>query len=423
MTHPAFTPFTLGSLSIRNRIIKTATYEGMVTDGQPAETLVRHHAELARGGVGMTTVAYCAVSDEGRTFKNQMVMKDETVAPLRALTRAVHEEGAKAMLQLGHCGGFSKNEALGVRGPLGPSFGFNAYGALKGMVFTRAMSKDDIKRVTDDFRVAAVKAFEAGFDAIEVHVGHGYLLSQFISPVRNKRDDEYGGSLENRLRFPLEVIAAIRKELGKDAPIFAKMNLDDGVSRGMHVDDAVVCAGALERAGVSALVLSGGLVSHSALYLLRGERPLRAMIAVEENPLQKVALAAFGPVFVPKTPFEPLFFLPLARKVREAVACPLVYLGGATSLDHLEEVRREGFEMIAMGRALLHDPTLIEKYRRGEVVESGCTPCNLCITEMDRPGGVLCAKQPWQLERRAREVAEGGHLRVSSLAIEPTNLP
>jgi 2,4-dienoyl-CoA reductase-like NADH-dependent reductase (Old Yellow Enzyme family) len=411
MTHPAFTPFELGSLQLKNRIIKTGTYEGMVVDGLPAETLVRHHAELARGGVAMTTVAYCAVSDTGRTFKNQMVMKDETVKPLRALTKAVHDEGAKVMLQIGHCGGFSKNEELGLKGPEGPSFGFNAYGALKGMMVTRKMSKEDIQRVTDDFRRAAVKAFEAGFDAIEVHIGHGYLLSQFVSPVRNKRKDEYGGSLENRLRFPLEVIAAIREELGPDAPVFAKMNLDDGVKKGLHVDDAVLCAQAFERAGISALVLSGGLVSHSALYLLRGDRPLRAMIEVEENPLQKVALAAFGPIFVPKTPFEPLFFLPMARKVREAVKIPLVYLGGATSLDHLAQVLADLGEVIAMGRALIHEPDLIAKYQRGEARESGCVPCNLCITEMDRTGGVLCAKQPWQLERREREVAAGMHER------------
>ena len=413
MSHPAFEPFSIGPLELRNRIIKTATYEGMVVNEHPNELLVRHHAEIARGGVGMTTVAYCAVSEEGRTFKNEMVMRASTVAPLRALTAAVHAEGAKAMLQLCHCGGFSKNEELGFRGPSGPSFGFNAYGVLKGMPFIRAMPKEEIARVTADFRRSASRAFEAGFDAVEIHIGHGYLLSQFVSPALNKRRDEYGGSLENRLRFPLEVVAAVRAELGRDAPLFAKINLDDGIARGLHIDEAVRCAQALEGAGVSVLVLSGGLVSRSALYLLRGERPLRAMIQVEENRLQKLAIAAFGPALVPTTPFEPLFFLPKAKRVREAVSCPLVYLGGATSLADLGRVRGEGFDLVAMGRALLHDPELPQKYQRGELRESGCTPCNLCITEMDRPGGVLCAQQPWQMERREREVAEGRHLRAA----------
>lgn len=413
MSHSVFEPFELGSLRLRNRIIKTATYEGMIVDGLPSESLVRHHAELARGGVGMTTVAYCAVSPQGRTFKNEMVMKESTVAPLRRLTRSVHAEGARAMLQLSHCGGFSKNEELGFAGPQGPSFGFNAYGALKGMPFTREMSPEEMARTRDDFRRAAARAFEAGFDAVELHLGHGYLLSQFLSPARNKRRDRYGGSLENRLRFPLEVVTAVREEVGREAPVFAKMNLDDGIARGLHVDEAVGCARALDGAGVSALVLSGGLVSHSALYLLRGDRPLKAMIEVEENPLQKLALALFGPLLVPRTAFEPLFFLPMAKKIREAVKCPLVYLGGATTLDDLDEVHSGGFELVGMGRALLYDPELPLRYRTGELRDSGCTHCNLCITEMDRPGGVLCVLRPEQIERREREVARGDHRRVA----------
>lgn len=411
-THPAFEPLRVGRLSLRNRIVKTATYEGMVVSGLPSEVLLRHHAELARGGVGMTTVAYCAVSPDGRTFANQMVMHEATVAPLRAITDAVHREGAAAMLQLGHCGGFSKNEELGPKGPLGPSTGFNAYGALKGMPVTRAMRDADLDRTVDDFVRASVSAFEAGFDAIELHLGHGYLLSQFLSPALNKRRDAFGGSRENRLRFPLRVVEAVRAAVGPDAPVFAKMNLDDGVRGGLHVEDAIENARALENAGITGLVLSGGLVSRSALYLLRGERPLRAMIEVETNPLQKVAIAAFGPVLIDKTPFEPLFFLPMAKRVREAVRCPLVYLGGATDLDHLAEVRAAGFELVAMGRALIHDPELPSKYARGEATRSGCTPCNLCITEMDRPGGVLCAKVPAQLARREEEVRAGAHLRV-----------
>lgn len=412
--HPIFEPITLGPLTLRNRVIKTATYEGMVHDGLPTEVLKRHHVELAKGGVGMTTVAYCSVSDEGRTFANQMVMRDDTVAPLRSITEGVHREGAAAMLQIGHCGGFSKNEGLGFRGPLGPSFGFNAYGALKGMPFARSMTEADLERTRGDFVRAARCAFEAGFDAIELHLGHGYLLSQFLSPHRNKRKDAYGGSAENRMRFPLETLGAIRDALGPSAPIFVKMNLDDGVDGGMHVEDAVVLAQHLETAGATALVLSGGLVSHSALYLLRGERPLREMIEVETNPLQKVALAMFGPVFVPTTPFEPMFFLPFARQIRRAVRMPLVYLGGATSLDDLALARAEGFDMVAMGRALIREPDLLHRYQGGQTTVSTCTPCNKCITEMDRPGGVLCAQEPWQLERRADEVARGLHLRVCS---------
>lgn len=409
-----FEPLRIESLALRNRVIKTATYEGMVVDGLPSELLKRHHVALARGGVAMTTVAYCAVSPEGRTFANQLVMRHESVAALRALTDAVHREGAAVMLQLGHCGGFSKNTELSIRGPLGPSLGFNAYGALVGRPVVRAMSPADIERTTADFVHAAQRAIEAGFDAVELHLGHGYLLSQFLSPRLNRRRDGYGGPLPHRLRFPLDVVRRVRAALGPRVPIFAKLNLDDGVRDGLHIDEAVLVARALEEAGTSALVLSGGLVSHSALYLLRGERPLRQMIAVEPSWLQKLALIAFGPFFVPKTPFAPLFFLPLAKQVRAAVRMPLVYVGGATSLEDIMQVRREGFELVAMGRALLADPDLIRRYATGQATRSTCSPCNRCITEMDRPGGVVCAREPAQLARRNDEVRAGLHLRVCS---------
>lgn len=408
----AFEPLTLGRLSLRNRVIKTATYEGMVVNGLPSEVLLRHHQEIARGGVGMTTVAYCSVSPEGRTFENQMVMQSASVPALRALTDAVHREGAAAMLQLGHCGGFSKNAELGVRGPLGPSSTFNAYGAFKGMPRARAMNEADLSRTQGDFVRAARAAFDAGFDAIELHLGHGYLLSQFLSPHRNHRRDAYGGSLEKRMRFPLEVVRAVREALGPEAPVFVKTNLDDGVKGGLGIDDCVAVCRALEAEGVTAIVLSGGLVSHSALYLLRGERPLKEMVEVETNVLQKAAIALFGPMFVPTTPWTPLFFLELAKEVRAAVKLPLVYLGGATSLEDLSTARNEGFDLVAMGRALLREPDLLLRYQRGEATRATCTPCNACITEMDRPGGVVCAKEPSQLERRAREVKEGKHLRV-----------
>ncbi len=339
-------------------------------------------------------------------------MGEAATRPLRAITDAVHAEGAAAMLQLGHCGGFSKNEELGFRGPLGPSTGFNAYGALKGMPLSRAMTAEDMARTTEDFVRASRAAFEAGFDAIEVHLGHGYLLSQFLSPHRNKRRDRYGGSLDNRMRFPLEIVRAVRAAVGPERAVFVKMNLDDGVAGGLHVDESTEVARALEMEGTTALVLSGGLVSHSALYLLRGERPLRKMVEVETNPLQKLAIAAFGPLLVHRVPFEPMFFLPMAREVRASVKLPLVYVGGATSLDDLRRARDEGFELVAMGRALIREPDLAARYQRGESSTSRCTPCNACITEMDRPGGVACAKEPWQLERRTEEVRARLHLTV-----------
>ena len=386
----ALTPFELAGLRLRNRVIKTATFEGMSPGGVPSAALVEHHRALAAGGVGMTTLAYVAVDARGRTFPDQMVLDEATATGLRSLTAAVHQEGAAASIQLAHCGGFSKDTSHREhRGPAGPSRVLNRYGLMKGLIWVRAMDLDQIAAIPAQFARAARLACEVGFDALELHLGHGYLLSQFLSPATNRRRDAYGGSLANRLRLPLEVVAAVRQAVGPAVPILCKTNLRDDIRGGLELDEAVEVARALEGAGVDALVLSGGFVSHSAFYLLRGGRPLREMIEVERDPKQKLALRLFGPAVIEAHPFEELFFLPLAREIRAAVTMPLCLLGGIVSAANLEQAMAEGFELVAMGRALLENPQLINQIAKGEVERSACTHCNVCVAEMDR-GGVRC---------------------------------
>lgn len=193
MTDP-FSPFRLAGLSLRNRILKTATFEGMSPGGGVSDALTEHHRALAAGGVAMTTVAYCAVTPDGRTFRDQLHMRSEVVSALRTLTAAVHGAGAAASVQLGHCGAFCNNHDLARRRPMGPSRALNLIGALSGRVLADAMSETEIEDVTAAFVSAAQLAREAGFDAVELHLGHGYLLSQFLSPGSNKRRDRFGGS-------------------------------------------------------------------------------------------------------------------------------------------------------------------------------------------------------------------------------------
>ena len=403
MTDP-FSPFRLAGLALRNRIIKTATFEGMSPGGCVSAALIEHHRALAKGKVAMTTVAYCAVTPDGRTFRDQLHMRPELVPDLRALTAAVHSEGAAASLQLGHCGAFCNNHDLVRRRPMGPSRALNLVGALSGRVLADAMSEAEIEEVTGAFVGAARLAREAGFDAVELHLGHGYLLSQFLSPGTNVRRDGFGGSLENRARFPLSVVERVRAALPAQMPVLAKLNLRDGFRGGLELDESVQVARWLEARGSDALVLSGGFVSRNPFYLFRGERPLRQMIAVEKSWAQKLALAVFGPALIHAYAFEPLYFLPLARQVRRAVRMPLVLLGGIKSHDDLDMAMREGFELAAMGRALIHDPALIGKYAAGLARDSGCVPCNQCVAEMDREGGVCCAKAPEQLAERSARI-------------------
>jgi 2,4-dienoyl-CoA reductase-like NADH-dependent reductase (Old Yellow Enzyme family) len=382
----AFTPFRLGGLTLRNRIIKSATYEGMSPGGRAGTALVEHHAELARGGVGLTTVAYSAVASAGRTFSEQLLMDEDQVARLRPLTEAVHRHGGAASLQLSHCGGFSKYRAPGDSGPVGPSHAFNPYGTLSGLPWTRAMSEAEITGVITGFADAAGRARAAGFDAVELHLGHGYLLSQFLSPATNRRTDAWGGSLTNRLRLPIAVVRAVRERVGDRFPILCKTNLDDGFAGGLGLDESVMVARALAAEEVDALVLSAGFVSRSAFYLLRGGRPLRQMIAAERKWSQKLALALFGPVLVRPWPFTELFLLESARRVREAVDIPLALLGGVSSRDNLATAMREGFELVAVARALLANPSWVRELEAGTLERTRCTRCNACIAEMDRTG-------------------------------------
>ena len=206
----AFTPYQLGPVALRNRIVKCGTNEGMSRGGLMTDALLEWHREFAAGGVAMTTLAYCSVAADGRTFRDQLWMRDEALPGLRRFTDAIHADGARAAIQLGHAGWFATPGVIRAK-PLGPSRTFSP----RGMCFSRAASEADLDRLERDFASAARSAVEAGFDGIEIHVGHGYLLAQFLSPYNNRRRDAYGGSIENRARFPRRVLRAVREAVGR----------------------------------------------------------------------------------------------------------------------------------------------------------------------------------------------------------------
>jgi len=389
MTPNAFAPATLGGLTLRNRVIKTATYEGMCPGGMPSDALVEHHRTLAEGGVGLTTVAYCAVSPDGRTFAEQMTMRRETVSPLRRVSDAVHREGGAASLQLGHCGWFTKNAELSTWLPRGPSLVVNQYGISAGKPVGLAMNEREIATVVEDFGRAAGLARDAGFDAVELHLGHGYLLSQFLCPATNRRRDRFGGDLDGRARLALDVLARVREAVGAGFPVLCKINLRDGFRGGLELPDAVALATRLEAGGADALVMSGGFTSKTPFYLFRGRRPLAEMIDAEKSRLQKLALRYFGGRVIREYPFEEMFFLEQARELRRAVRMPLVLLGGIVSRANIERAMSEGFDFVAMGRALIADPDLVDRMARDAGARSRCTHCNICVAEMDL-GGVRC---------------------------------
>jgi len=369
-----FSPVTLGPLRLRNRVIKAATFEGATPHGVVTDQLIDFHTAVARGGVAMTTVAYLSVAPEGRTHAEQIVLGPATVAGLRRLTDAVHAEGAAIAAQIGHAGPVANAKSNGAPA-LSPSVFFNPL----GMARTKPVSVDDMDRLTGDFASAARRAVEAGFDAIELHLGHNYLLSSFLSRPLNRRSDGFGGSLENRARFPRRIVEAVRAEVGDRVALTAKFNMVDGFPGGLWLDESLRVARWLQGDGhLDALTLTGGSSLMNPMYLFKGDAP-RYEFAKTLPRLLRFGFRFAGTRFMPEYPYSEAYFLPFARQFRDALSMPLILLGGISELATAELGIEEGFAAVAMGRALLREPDLLRTWHAGDRSTSLCIHCNKCM--------------------------------------------
>jgi 2,4-dienoyl-CoA reductase-like NADH-dependent reductase (Old Yellow Enzyme family) len=371
----AFAPARLGPVALRNRLVKAATFEGATPDGLVTDDLVDFHLRVARGGVGMTTVAYLAVSPEGRPDRHAIHLRPAAVAGLRRLVDAVHSEGAAVSAQLGHAG-----PVANARSNRAPALSASRMPSALSMRMVRAAGDGDIARVTRDYREAARLAAGAGFDCLELHMGHGYLLSAFLSPRLNRRNDRWGGSLENRARFARQVAAAVRDAVGGSVALVAKLSMDDGVRGGLRPPESLELARMLEADGaLDALVLSAGSSLENPMFLFRGEVPLRELAAAMPFPAGLAARVA-GRRFFREYPFEEAFLLPTARRFRAALDMPLVLLGGVNRRETVELAMDEGFHLVAMARALLCEPDLVRRMQADRARSGACTHCNRCMT-------------------------------------------
>ena len=379
MTSKLFTPVTIGPLTLRNRTIRSAAFESMCPGHEPSKQLFDYHTSVARGGVGMTTVAYAAVCQSGLSFDRQLWMRPEIVPGLKKLTDAIHAEGAAASIQLGHCGNMSHRSICGCT-PVGASGGFNLYSP----TFVRGLRKEELPGLAECYGNAVNLAREAGFDAVEIHCGHGYLVSQFLSPYTNRRHDEFGGSLENRMRFMDMVMKEVIKAAGNDIAVIVKMNMDDGFKAGMHIDECLKVAKRLEELGAHALVLSGGFVSKAPMYVMRGQMPIYTMTHYMKQLWLKYGVRAVGKWMIPTVPFKEAYFLEDALKFRKAVKMPLIYVGGLVCREKIDEVLDCGFEAVQMARSLLRDPAFVNhmKEAEGSNFHCGCRHSNYCIGRM-----------------------------------------
>ncbi len=367
----------LGPVTLRNRIIKAATFEAATPDALVTDDLINYHRLPAAGGVGMTTVAYCAVSPGGRTDGWQLWMRPEAVPGLRRLTDAIHAEGAAISAQIGHAGPVA-NSRTNKAQALAPMRFFNPL----SMRFAKKATKDDIREVMGAHANAARLAIESGFDAVEVHLGHNYLASSFLSPLLNRRSDEFGGSLENRAKVARGLVRAVREAVGDRIAVTAKLNMSDGVRGGINTEESLQTAKWLEEdGGLDAIELTAGSSLVNPMYLFRGDAPIKEFAAAFKPPISW-GMRMTGNKFLRQYPYREAYLLREAKLFRAELKLPLILLGGITNRDTMDMAMAEGFDFVAMGRALLAEPDLINRIKDAEdpsSVRSTCTHCNLCM--------------------------------------------
>ncbi len=381
-----FTPYRLGSVVLRNRTVRSAAFESMGADYGPTQQLKDYHVSVARGGIGMTTLAYASVSRSGLSFRSQLWMRPAIVTALRDITDAIHAEGAAASIQLGHCGNMTHMSTAGQI-PLGASNGVNLYSP----TIVRRARREELEQIARDFGNAVRLAHEAGFDCVEIHAGHGYFISQFLSPLTNHRHDEFGGSLEGRmrlLRICLDEVMRAKEDTG--IGVLIKHNMYDDLPRdrggrglGMQIPESIEIAHTIESYGVDGIVLSGGFVSRTPMLVMRGAMPIRTLTYYMKNPLLKLGIKLFGRVMMRPYSWSECYFLEDACRFRKTLKGPLVYVGGVVSREGAEMALESGFDIVQMARALVAEPGFVRRLEsEGAGCRSVCDHSNYCIGRM-----------------------------------------
>ena len=364
-----FEPTTINSLKLANRFVRSATYEGLAgDDGSATPALIDLLVRLARGGVGLIISSHAYIKPEGQAGPRQLgVYADALVPGLREMTRAVHEAGGKIVLQLAHAGGFARPQGTGLT-PLAPS---NAEGLYKNP--PKEMTLTDIQEVTEGFGLAALRAKTAGFDGVQIHAAHGYLLSQFVSPLLNRRLDEFGGTLENRYRALGQVLKKIRGAVGPDFPVLVKLNSRDFLEGGLALEDSLEIGVRLREDGLDAIELSGGVLISKNL------SPSRAGITAED---------------------KEAYFAEEARAFKKKISLPLLLVGGVRSFSVAERIVDQGVaDYISMCRPFIREPGLIQRWRSGDLRPALCLSDNQCFRTIMSAEGLYCVVERKEKER------------------------
>lgn len=351
----------IGNMSLANRFVRSATWEGMATEeGAVTQQMIDLMASLAQNEVGLIITGHAYILPEGQAGPWQLgVYKDDLKPGLKEMTKAVHQSGGKIVMQIAHAGAHAVTELTRTQ-PLGPSSHENSSGQK-----CRAMTQEEIQETVQSFGQAALRAKESDFDGVQIHAAHGYFLSQFLSPFYNQRQDEYGGSLENRSRIVIQVYQAIRQQVGQDFPVMIKMNSEDFLAQGLCVDDMLYVNSKLEQEGVDAVELSGG-TSYSGDYI----------------PIRKGRLESQD---------KEVYYREAARRYKARLSVPLILVGGIRSYNVAKAlVEQEEADFISLCRPLIREPNLVRRWREGDLRPSGCLSDNLCFVPARKGQGIYC---------------------------------
>lgn len=369
-----FDSTTINTMTLANRLVRSATWEGMCTDeGRPTEQLISCYRDLAVGGVGLIISGYTFVRPDGKQLPGKMgIHTDDFAQEMKDLTAAVHAEGGKICIQLVHAGGQTDSKTAGQQ-PLAPS-------ALKAEQFseeTAALTVDDISEIVTAFGEGARRAKEYGFDAVQLHGAHGYLINQFLSPLTNQRTDEYGGTIGNRCRFLMEVYHSIRQAVGESYPVIIKLNGADNIAGGLGIDDAVYAARLLDKEGIDAIEVSAGTPASG------DESPIRTKIDSQE---------------------KEAYNLSLAQRIKEEVSCPVMLVGGVRSLEVIEKIITDhGIDYLSLARPFIREPGLAKRWQQGDRSPASCISCNGCFKPALNGEGLYCVIQKKEDEKKGQD--------------------
>jgi 2,4-dienoyl-CoA reductase-like NADH-dependent reductase (Old Yellow Enzyme family) len=350
-------------MTLKNRFVRSATWTGMAEDdGTCTSKLVNLMAELADGGVGLIITGHAYVHRRGQAGPWQLgIYKDEHIAALRKMTQTVHTKNGKIVMQLAHAGIYADTDLTGHR-PLAPS-------AIADFTdkAPREMTTEDIVTIIEAFASAAERAKAAGFDGVQMHAAHGYLMNQFLSPAYNRRQDQYGGSIQNRTRFLLEVLIAIRKLVGRNYPILIKINSQDYMEGGLELEDAIKACNLLKAEGLSAIEISGGTRESGKLI------PGRIGITTEDREA---------------------YFKDAALAFKNGVDLPIILVGGIRSFDIARQiVEDEIADYISISRPFIREPGLINRWKSGDTSKAKCLSDSKCFVPIRNGEGVYCVAE------------------------------